>query len=322
MRDIDTITFAGGTLDRAAHIRGDADALADFLTAATSKALLLWRGKLLTDVSNGAALVWLPMGAKVINHAVEAPIFLGLQNGAARFAYDISDWAPEGLETDAPSGLFDDSQIQHPDLPDTQKFTDVRAIMGDLSHADAGDAATVKGIFEWHKSHKFCANCGAASEVSKAGWQRHCPDCQRQHFPRTDPVVIMLITHGNDVLLGRSPMWPDGMYSLLAGFMEPGETISEAVRREVFEESAIKVGAVNYLLDQPWPFPSSLMIGCRGEALTRDITIDPVEMDDVLWISREDVMASMDGQNPDLRPARKGSIARFLLERWLTDTLD
>ena len=145
---------------------------------------------------------------------------------------------------------------------------------------------------------------------------------QDQHFPRTDPVVIMLILSGNSVLLGRSPAWPQGMYSLLAGFMEPGESIEAAVRREVLEEAGVPVGQVDYLSSQPWPFPSSLMIGCRGTALSRDIRRDPVELEDARWVGREAVLAAMNGQDPDLRPARQGSIARFLLERWLADSLD
>ena len=132
----------------------------------------------------------------------------------------------------------------------------------------------------------------------------------------------MLILHGNALLLGRAAAWPPGMYSLLAGFMEPGESIEAAVRREVFEEAGVPVGAVDYLSSQPWPFPSSLMIGCRGEALARAIARDPVELEDARWVSREDVLAALAGHDPDLRPARRGSIARFLIERWLADSLD
>jgi NAD+ diphosphatase len=158
--------------------------------------------------------------------------------------------------------------------------------------------------------------------MTQAGWQRSCPDCGAHHFPRTDPVVIMLITHGNDVLLGRSPGWPEGMYSLLAGFIEPGETMEAAVRREVAEETAVSVGQVDYLASQPWPYPSSLMFGCRGEATSREITVDPAELDDALWISREELADALAGNHPVLKPARKGAIARFLMENWLADRLD
>ncbi len=132
----------------------------------------------------------------------------------------------------------------------------------------------------------------------------------------------MLITRGNSVLLGRSPGWPEGMYSLLAGFVEPGETIEAAVRREVFEEARIRVGAVEYLASQPWPFPASLMMGCQGAALNDDITIDPDEIEDASWVTREEMALAHAGQNPTLLPARKGAIAHFLLQNWLADTLD
>ncbi len=158
--------------------------------------------------------------------------------------------------------------------------------------------------------------------ADEAGWRRTCTACGTQHFPRTDPVVIMLILHGNALLLGRSPAWPPTMYSLLAGFMEPGESIEAAVRREVFEETGVPVGKVDYLSSQPWPFPSSLMIGCVGQALAREITLDPNELEDARWISREGVMAALNGEDPEIRPARPGSIARFLIERWLADRLD
>ena len=155
-----------------------------------------------------------------------------------------------------------------------------------------------------------------------AGWQRNCPSCGAQHFPRTDPVVIMLVTHGNRALLGRSPGWPEGMYSCLAGFVEPGETLEAAVRREVLEEAGIRIGTVRYLASQPWPFPASLMIGCAAEALTDTITRDPAELEDAIWITREEALATLSGERPDILPARKGAIAHFLLSNWLADRLD
>ncbi|MHA1127670.1 MAG: NAD(+) diphosphatase, partial [Alphaproteobacteria bacterium] len=283
MHNNESVTFAGGTLDRAAHLRSDADALAKRDDA---RALVLWHSKPLINVDT-PSLAWLPMDAGVLSDATEPPIFLGLSNGAPRFAYDISGWLADDADAEQMAQFLDQSRNQHPALPDTQQFVELRSIMADLSHADAGDAATAKGIFEWHSTHSFCSNCGPKTNVSQAGWQRECPVCERKHFPRTDPVVIMLVTNGNDILLGRSPFWPDGMYSLLAGYMEPGECVEEAVRREVFEETGVTVGAVEYLASQPWPFPSSLMIGCHAHATSRDLTLDPVEIEDAKWISRE-----------------------------------
>ena len=227
MQDNEAVTFAGGTLDRAAHLRSDNS----LLTHKEARALPLWHGKPLIDVSDRPAVAWLQMDAEILSEAIEDPIFLGLYNGDPRFAYDVSGWQAEDADTDAMAKFRDESQNQHPSLPDTQKFIDLRSVMADLSHGDAGDAATAKGIFAWHLNHKFCSNCGAATNVSQSGWQRTCSACNHMHFPRTDPVVIMLVTHGNDVLLGRSPNWPEGMYSLLAGYMEPGEGIEEEIGR-------------------------------------------------------------------------------------------
>jgi NAD+ diphosphatase len=320
MKDAESVTFAGGTLDRAAHLRGDAAALA---ADGAARCLALWRGKPLLDLGDAdspARLAWLALGSPVFAAAVEAGIFLGLDDGAPRFAREVPDWAPP-TEVVGPRPFVDQERKGHPSLPDRYRFGDLRASMAELSAADAGNAAAAKGIFAWHERHRFCANCGNPSEIDLAGWRRRCPSCGAQHFPRTDPVVIMLILHGNSVLLGRSPGWPPGMYSLLAGFMEPGETIEAAVRREAFEEAGVPIGEVGYLASQPWPFPSSLMIGCRGEALSREIVLDPVELEDARWLSREAVMAALSGHDPDMRPARRGSIARFLLERWLADRL-
>ena len=195
-------------------------------------------------------------------------------------------------------------------------------MMTRLSPRDAELAATARGLFEWHRTHSYCANCGAASDWAMRGWQRDCPSCGRHHFPRTDPVVIMLILHGNSVLVGRSPGWPDRMYSLLAGFVEPGETLEAAVRREVKEESGIDVGEVGYLASQPWPFPASLMFGCIGFATSTDITLDPAELEDARWVTREEMMEAMAGRHPDIAGARKGAIAHYLLSRRVADRLD
>lgn len=179
-----------------------------------------------------------------------------------------------------------------------------------------------RAILGWHSNHRFCARCGARSDIALAGWQRICPSCGAQHFPRTDPVVIMLVTHGNSVLLGRSPGWPEGTYSLLAGFIEPGETIEAAVRREVREEAGVEVAEVSYLASQPWPYPASLMIGCRGRALGREIIPDPTEIEDALWLTREEMAAVFAGTHARVRAPRPGAIAHFLLYNWLADRLD
>ncbi len=318
MRDAEQVTFAGGALDRAAHLRAEADQL---WTAPGARALPFWRGKPLFAETGRLALAWLPTDHSAL--AVEgASIFLGLEGGAPRFARDLAGWAGPAAGDPAEAGFLDASRARHPDLPEDCAFVDLRAVMGALDAAEAGTAAAAKGVFGWHETHGHCARCGAASALADGGWKRACPACLASHFPRTDPVVIMLILRDDAVLLGRAPAWPEGMYSLLAGFMEPGESIEAAVRRETFEEAGVIVGQVDYLSSQPWPFPSSLMIGCRGLALSSEIRRDPVELEDALWVDRAGVLRGLIGEDPALRPARKGSIARFLLERWLADRLD
>ena len=322
MKHAETVTFGGSALDRAGEIRSDANAVAAAKQDPEARAVVFWRGKPLIAPENPASLVRLPLDHPALKDAAPDPILLGREAGAARFAFDLSLWNPSDIDMSQLGGFLDTSEQQHPHLSETMKFAELRRVMTWLSPRDAELAATGKAILEWHKTHGFCAKCGAASDVSQAGWQRICPACGGSHFPRTDPVVIMLITHGNSVLMGRSPGWPEGMYSLLAGFVEPGETLEAAVRREVFEEAGIKVGEVSYLSSQPWPFPASLMFGCAGSALNTDITIDPVEIEAAMWVTREDMMSAFAGEHPILLPARKGAIARFLLENWLADRLD
>lgn len=314
MKLAETVTFGGSGLDRAARLRGDPDAM----TALHAKGRILpvWRGKPLAEMD---ALAWLSAGHPVLDLATTL-VFLGLDEGDACFAADISSWVPEADTSDG--SFFDASVQQHPDLSPQTGFVELRGLMTRLSPRDAELAATAKAILGWHATHGFCASCGAATVPAMAGWQRDCPACRAHHFPRTDPVVIMLVTRGNSVLLGRNENWPEGMFSLLAGFVEPGETLEAAVRREVLEEAGIHCGEVRYLASQPWPFPASLMLGAATEATSEAITIDPAELQEALWVSREEMVNVMAGLHPRIKPARKGAIAHFLLHHWLADNLD
>ena len=322
MQHAEEVTFGGSGLDRAAEIRGDAAALAAATRDARARTVVLWRGKPLVTGDAARDLIRLPLDHPMLADPVRAPILLGREAGAgAVFAHDISDWAPDDLDEAAIRAFVDTSEQVHPACPEA-RFTELRRIMTRLSARDAELAATARAIHGWHATHGFCARCGAPSEMHQAGWQRICPSCGAHHFPRTDPVVIMLITRGNRCLIGRSPGWPEGMYSCLAGFVEPGETLEAAVRREVLEEAGVRVGPVRYLASQPWAFPSSLMIGCIGEALSEEITLDPVELEDAIWVSREEVAEAAAGLRDGLLPARKGAIAHFLLRNWMADRLD
>lgn len=322
MRHAEQVTFGGSALDRAAEIRNDLDAVALARRDPDARVILFWQGKPLIHRARPASLVRLPMDHPVLRDASDEVILLGREDGASRFAFNLTGWKPVRADMGSLGAFFDPSEQHHPALPEDMVFAELRRIMTWLSPRDAELAATGKAIQGWHKSHAFCACCGVQTQMVHAGWQRQCPACKASHFPRTDPVVIMLITYGNSVLMGRSPGWPAGMYSLLAGFVEPGETLEAAVRREVFEESGVRVGEVDYLSSQPWPFPASLMFGCQGKAVSKEITIDPVEIEDAVWVSREDMLEIFSGNHATILPARKGAIAHFLLENWLADTLD
>ena len=321
MRHAEEVTFGGSGLDRAAELRGDIPAMAALVQAEDSRTIALWRGKVLVSGDESATLVRLPLEHPVFDGAATAPIFLGREEGEAIFARDLSEWQPDEGAPGA-EGFLDSSEQVHPACTGDQRFVELRALLNRLGPRDAELGATARALFTWHGAHGFCARCGAKSEVAQAGWQRVCPSCGTPHFPRTDPVVIMLVTRGNSCLLGRSPGWPEGMFSCLAGFVEPGETLEVAVRREVWEEAGVEVGAVSYLASQPWPFPASLMIGCHGIAESEEITIDPNEIETARWVTREELVASFAGTNPSIQPARRGSIAHFLLRNWLADRLD
>lgn len=184
-----------------------------------------------------------------------------------------------------------------------------------IAPGEASLAVHAVGLACWHQTHPHCARCGALTEVAQAGHTRHCPSCGAEHFPRTDPAVIMLVTDGDDrALLGRQPSWPEGRFSTLAGFVEPGETLDDAVRREVKEEAGIDVGAVEYAGSQPWPFPSSLMLGFFGTATSDKITVDGDEIAEARWFSRQEITDQTAAGELLLPP--KVSISRWLVEKW------
>jgi NAD+ diphosphatase len=197
---------------------------------------------------------------------------------------------------------------------------DLRSIatQGLVEEREAGMLAEAKSILSWHARHRFCANCGAPTRPTASGFRRDCDACGTQHFPRTDPVAIMLVTYEDRILLGRQSRFPKGNYSCLAGFVEPGETVEDAVRRETFEEAGVRVGEVHYMMSQPWPFVSSLMIGCHGIAIDDRLDVDFDEMEDVRWFSRADVMLMLRDEHPEgLRTPPSVAIAHHLVRRHL-----
>jgi NAD+ diphosphatase len=308
----EVVTFSAGILARRDDLRVMAN---DLKTQDDALFLPVWKLKPLVQISGG--LMFLPADHTLVDPTREM-VFLGLNDhGAPMFAMDVSQLE---LDEGTPEviGLLDAAALTHPDLVGAA-FVEIRAVMSQLTPEHAEIASTARAVLGWHRSHKFCSACGAQSRAIFGGWKRECPTCRAQHFPRTDPVVIMLVTFGNSVLLGRSPHFPSGMYSLLAGFIEPGEPIEAAVRREVMEEAGVVIGDVSYMTSQPWPFPSSLMIGCSAQALSRDIVLDENELEDAFWMTKEDCANMVAGRHPEFSAPREGTIAQFLLTKWLAD---
>jgi NAD+ diphosphatase len=235
-------------------------------------------------------------------------IFLGTLHGAPRFGFAAEPQAVEALK-------------ERPDL----KITDLRsiAVQGLVSGEHLPPLAEAKALLGWHARHRFCPNCGSPTRVVQAGWRRDCPSCKAEHFPRTDPVVIMLVIAGERAVLGRSRRFAATMWSCLAGFAEPGETIEEAVRREVLEEVGIACGRVRYFASQPWPFPSSIMIGCHAEALSETIVVDRDELEDARWFDREELASMLKRQHPGgLTTPPPIAIAHHIIRDYVEDGAD
>jgi NAD+ diphosphatase len=237
--------------------------------------------------------------------APETTVFLGTLNGAGRFGVGISAKAAEELQSR--SDLL---------------VTDLRsiAVRGLVAQDHLPPIAQAKALLHWHARHRYCANCGAPTRVTQCGWRRDCPRCEAQHFPRTDPVVIMLAVMGDKCLLGRSARFPPGMWSCLAGFVEPGESIEDATRRETKEEAGIDCGRVKFFDSQPWPFPTSLMIGCHAQALNEDIIVERDELEDARWFGKDEVVAMLKREHPNELFAPPGvAIAHHIIRAWVED---
>ena len=299
-----TNTFAGNPLDRASDRRSDAPWIAGRLADPESLGVVMWNGKpLVEDAKDGGvqiAYVAARMVKDMASGAAERLLFLGLWQGTAVFAVDLDGVADPA---DGP-------------LQGLGRFEDLRMIALALPQTEAGILATAKSMFEWRRRHRHCAACGQPSEVAEAGWKRICPSCKAEHFPRTDPVVIMLAVKGEKCLVGRQAAWPKGMYSALAGFLEPGESIEEACARELWEEAKLKTRAVRYHSTQPWPYPSSLMIGLIAEVENDDAVADHVELDEVIWMTREETRAMIRGELPNIKSPGSMAIAAQLIRAW------
>jgi len=276
--------FSGNGLDRADHLRADSVAIMALLCDAEARELVWDNGA--PTIDEQGKLIWQPIVG-------DPPLFLGFKGNSPRFS----------------------------SLPDGDVPIDARAHFQLLSLLDAAEAPTFAAalsLANWHRLHGHCSVCGTATEPNRGGWSRKCGNCGAEHYPRVDPVVIMLAEHDGRLLLGRQPHYPPGRYSALAGFVEPGESIEAAVAREIREEAGIAVADVRYLCSQPWPFPSSLMIGAHAVAQGESLTIDRNELDDARWFTRDEVVGALAGNaGAAFLPPPRSAIARTLLDHWL-----
>jgi NAD+ diphosphatase len=301
------IPFAGSPLDRASEKRTDSSWIESKRRDPSSLVLPMWRLEpfMLGSEKSEPPIELGMVRAGIVDSLIDAGalcIFLGLDGDRAVFALDVSE-AGDPANVGPLAGLG--------------YFRDARVAASIVSLKDAAIIAQAKAMIDWHQRHGFCPRCGAPTKIMDAGYRRLCGKCNAEHFPRVDPVVIMLATYGEACLVGRGKQFPPGMFSALAGFVEPGETIEEAVSRELMEEASVRVGEVTYYATQPWPFPSSLMIGCFAKAESREVKVDENELAEVRWLERSVARELIEGKQVDgVRVPPPIAIAHHLLKTW------
>jgi NAD+ diphosphatase len=299
-----TLPFAGSPLNRCENLRRDSVAMRAMQQSERALFLPLWRDQVFILHDGTLALV---QGAALESLDIRepGPVFLGTMGKTEQpwLAFAIKETS-EISEDFVLTGLGE--------------WVNLRAAAPQLSLADLAIVGRASALLGWHNRHRFCANCGVMTTSAEGGIKRECADCGTEHFPRTDPVVIMLAVNGDQCLMGRQAGWPEHTYSALAGFVEQGESLEEACAREIGEEAGIDIGAVRYVLSQPWPFPSSLMIGLLAQALSETITLDD-ELEDARWFSRDEVQAMLAGTHAQFNAPMTFSAAHHLLQAWVSE---
>jgi len=293
--------FAGAGFDRAAALRRDRAWVDERLRDPSTRFAPVWELKNLFVVDGGPRVRWLGAEEAAPLLGAGTAVFLGMHGGAAHFALEVGHGDPADVAALAGA-----------------EFEELRRHGAVLDARDAGMLALARGMMHWHARHRFCGVCGEPTEARDAGHVRACtsPACGALHFPRTDPAVIMLVTHDSRALLGRQAAWDPGRYATLAGFVEPGESLEDAVEREVMEETGIPLRSVRYHSSQPWPFPASLMVGFTAEAADDAITIDGDELEDARWFTRHEYRRRLD--DGTLLPSGNLSISHRLIAEWLS----
>lgn len=290
------IAFAGGQLDHLEDKR-DITSLRKFLADPNARALIMVDGRpAIRD--DGSLKTVHPKDVVGKNIMAPGVIFLGTDKIGPVFAYQL-----DGAQGLAPEPAFQE----------------MRFIAGRMDAKSLAIAGRAKSLFDWHNSHRFCSACGKESQATGGGMNRKCPICSTEHFPRVNPVAIMLILNGDDCLLGRSPGWPEGAFSALAGFVSPGETVEEGCAREVKEEVGLNVHDIKYVFSQPWPFPSQLMMGMICHTDEREITVNKAELEDARWFSKDTVRNIFEGKTDEFLRPPSFTIAHQLLRSWLAE---
>jgi NAD+ diphosphatase len=296
-------TFAAGGLDRLSHRRPDAEWLDHLVASPDARVTLVWRSQSLVRLGDAPAAARLLFDAVPPRRDPEGGVertlvFLGSHREHSYFALDVSD-------LDEPLAALEPAN----DL----EFQDLRQLATIVEPEDGALLAYARAMMTWHQRHRFCGACGAPTQILQAGHLRRCTvvECGAEIFPRTDPAVIMLLIDGDWCLLGRQARWPRGVYSALAGFVEPGESLEDAVRREVMEEAGIEIEGCEYHSSQPWPFPSSIMLGFWANARRGEVAVDGLELEEARWLHRDQILAG------EVRLPGKLSIARRLIDDWL-----
>jgi len=300
-------TFAGNPLDRASDKRPDAEWIARQLASPDALAFPVWNGRPFVEPAKdgGMQIAYVPTKiAQELSEGAEHLLFLGLWKETAVFAVDVE---ADADPTEGP-------------LAGMGRFEDLRRIALQLPSTEAAIVGTAKAMFEWRRRHRHCAVCGQKSQAVDGGWKRRCTACETEHFPRTDPVVIMLPWHGDRCMLGRQEAWPKGMFSALAGFLEPGESIEEACARELSEEAGLRTRKVRYHSTQPWPYPSSLMIGLIAEVEDDEGAPDQTELSEIRWITRAEAKKLIKGELEGMAAPNPMAIAHQLLKAWAEES--
>jgi NAD+ diphosphatase len=300
--------YTANALDRAVTLRNDEAALTKLAGDGRGRCYIVGGEMVVLKAAAGECDPLFSFAEAAALGDRRETVFLGLAGDAPRFGV--------GLDANAVMAL----KVRN-DL----KITDLRsiAVQGLVAADHLPPIAEAKALLGWHARHRFCPNCGAPTKLACGGWRRDCPACKVEHFPRTDPVVIMLALAGDRCVLGRSPRFAPTMWSCLAGFAEPGESIEEAVQREVLEEVGVRCGRVRYFASQPWPFPSSLMIGCHAEALSEKLVIDREELEDARWFDREELALMLSRKHPDgLTTPPSVAIAHHIIRSFIEDGAD